>query len=305
MARRGRGPLGAADFRADDPCDIGSTGKHLRRYNGHVRWHPTRRTKCQSPEEAERILMETGRMARPLRLENVSKVMTKRTIVANEAERRRMAERSAVHHITKLASQMLVRREIHPVWGHERVVVYAKMRADYLVPDYDTAEPLSRGFDLKFKAAFRENLDPNLPTDERVLYKELEKRGISPDYQEGKMLESILRANGALEHDELVDNSWSTCILDNVVDLGELVAQHFMVHVERAPTEGNKKKLNRYSRRMSKRINIDWGLDISLPTYTDKDVETIGDYNPQQAHDNAMRQQLNTAPKPKTKVVNY
>jgi hypothetical protein len=284
---------------------LGSTGKHFRRYGG-ARWHPTRRTKCKNDEEAEKILMETGRMARPLRLENVSKLMTKRTIVANELERRRMAERAAVHHITKLASQMIIRREVHPVWHHDRIVVYAKMRADYLLPDYDTGDPLSRGFDLKFKAAFRENLDPNLPTDARVLQKELERRGISPDFQEAKLLESLLKSNGALEHheDNLVDNFWSTCILDNVVDLGELVAQHFIAHVDRYPTERNAKKLNKYSRRMSKRIKADWGLDYDLPTWADKDIEAIPDYHPQGAHDYAVQKQkdMNTAPKPNFQV---
>jgi len=184
---------------------------------------------------------------------------------------------------------MLIRREVHPERSHDRIVVYAKMRADYLIPDIESGDPLKRGFDLKFKAAFRENLDPNLPTNERQLYNELERRGIMPDFQEGKMLESLLRSRGALEHDELLDNFWTTCILDNVVDLGELVAQHFVAHVDRFPTEGNAKKLNKYGRRMTKRIEADWGLDFQMPTWSDKDLERHPDHgNVQKAHDDAL-----------------
>ena len=95
------------------------------------------RSRTKSPEEAERMLRETGRLVRPLRLSDVKLGQTpkKMTIVANAKERRTAADTLHLYHVSKLQARVMAYREVHPVWGHERVLIFGKMQSEFMQSD--------------------------------------------------------------------------------------------------------------------------------------------------------------------------
>lgn len=207
--------------------------------------------------------------------------MTK-TIVANAKERRAAAEMVAIYSVSKLQAKMLIRRENHPVWGHDRIMVYAKMLAVYMQPCAYTNEPMEVSMPLKFKAAFREDYDEWLPMPKTQFEDELKRRGLRPDVAQGEAVEKLLREfNPVLE---IPENMWVEAILDNVVDLGELVLQHFACHVDRsAGAEENSG--HRFHKRMSKRLTKELGVQASFdfkeekrPLYHQYSAQEIHDY---------------------------
>eukprot|EP00929_Paragymnodinium_shiwhaense_P114032 TRINITY_DN8233_c0_g1_i2.p1 TRINITY_DN8233_c0_g1~~TRINITY_DN8233_c0_g1_i2.p1 ORF type:complete len:371 (-),score=91.54 TRINITY_DN8233_c0_g1_i2:149-1261(-) len=229
------------------------------------KWNPRNRKQTRKPEEARQILLQTGRMPRPLLLRDVKfNRPMKKTVVATAEERRRVAKMIALFAVTKLHARLFLRRETHPVWGHERIMVYGKLVCSYLQPCPNTNEPMDITFPLKFKAAFRENADPFFPSIETQWNKQLAARGIDrPDLLEGRMIEQMLRdAND----EDVPENMFAESILDNVVDLGELVLQHFVVHVDKQATNEKSKKSRlqeRQAHRMQKRFNIDCAVKVS------------------------------------------
>ncbi|CAE8678763.1 unnamed protein product [Polarella glacialis] len=233
----------------------------------YAKWDPKQREQCKTPEDAERILRNTGLMPRTLRLSDVkthTQAMRK-TIVANAGERRKISEMVSIYGISKLQARLQIQREFHPVWGHQRILVYGKLTASYLVPCSTSNEPMEVETPLKFKAAFREDADPFFPTRETLWNKELEKRGLRPDIAEGKKIEPLLmKTNPSLD---APDNMICEAILDNVVDLGEVVLQFFACHVDRYGVSDEGKK-NKFNKRMSRRMSKELGVEA---TWTTKD----------------------------------
>ncbi|CAE7224646.1 IFI30 [Symbiodinium pilosum] len=138
-----------------DPSDNAWRMEH----DNSAKWDPRNRAKTRSPEEAERVLRLTGRLPRPLRLSDVKRGAPplRKTIVANAKERRAAAEMTGIYSVSKLQARLLLNRETHPVWGHERVMVYGKMISEFMVPDVYAQDPIEMSVPLKFRAAFRED----------------------------------------------------------------------------------------------------------------------------------------------------
>lgn len=164
-------------------------------HDNSAKWDPKNRARTKSPEEAERILKITGRLPRPLRLSAVKLGLPplKKTIVATAKERRAAAEMTGIYSVSRrrpqishvmkddshqeimennrwfmrssagfgsclrLQARLLLHRELHPVWGYERVMIYGSMLSEYMVPDTFTNDPMELTVPLKFKAAFRED----------------------------------------------------------------------------------------------------------------------------------------------------
>merc|ERR1712083_999031 len=83
-------------------------------------------------------------------------------------------------------------------------------------------------------------------------------------------------------------------ILDNVVDLGELVYQHFGLYIDRLPVDRNQKKLNKLKRRINRRMSADYGIDLQLPTNkNDYNEPDFNSFNVQELHDMVPEQYLN------------
>jgi len=249
----------------------------------YSKWDPKNRQQTSSPEVAEKILQHTGRLPRPLRLCDVktNAMPMKKSIVATPAERRKAAEMVGLFSVNRLQARLLLRREFHPVWGHERIMVYGKMVSNHLQPCANTNEPFEVETPLKFKAAFREDFDPYFPTKEAQWTKELQRRGLpQPDLIEGKMIEKALKGSDpALE---VPENVFAEAILDNVVDLGELVLQHFACHIDLTQTgpESMKHKLNK---RMSKRLRKEMGMHIKCDVKEKEAFDSIP--SAQEIHD--------------------
>merc|ERR1712176_1064298 len=129
--------------------------------------------------------------------------------------------------------KMLIKRTHHRVWGHERIMVYGNMIADYIQPDANTNEPFEKQMKLKFKAAFREDFGPFFPTVEQQWKDRLEDSGMRPDLVEGRQIEKLLKKTGANPDTQVPENMFCEAILDNVVDLGELVVQHFCCLIDK------------------------------------------------------------------------
>lgn len=235
------------------------------------RWDQRNRKRTKNPEEAEKILNQTGRMPRPMRLSDVrmGAAPIKKTIVASALERRKAAEMVKIYAVTRLQARLLLRREVHPVWRHERVMVYGKLVADFLQPDSNTNEPMELTFPLKFRAAFRENADPYVQTLAQRWDNEMERRDMRPDLVEGKQIEALIK--GKDPSVEVPENMFAECILDNVVDLGELVLQHWACHIDRTvasigPAEHG------LQRRMSRRLTKELGREVACDIQEDESV---------------------------------
>lgn len=243
-----------------DPSDNAWRIEH----DNSAKWDPRNRAKTRSPEEAERVLRLTGRIPRPLRLSDVKRGAPplRKTIVATAKERRAAAEMCGIYAVSKLQARLLLNRETHPVWGHERVMVYGKMISEFMVPDVYANDPIEMSVPLKFRAAFREDADPYHPTGDAALNKELERRGLKSEIREGKVFEEMLRRQGDAKMD-VAENMFTEAILDNVVDLGELVLQFYALYVDRQPVNGDVDN-SKAPRRLRKRMNKDYGLDASF-----------------------------------------
>lgn len=271
--------------------------------DNYAKWDPKNRKKTANYEAAEQILISTGKMPRPLRLADVksSSAPLKKTIVANEKERRKAAEMVGVYAVSRLQARLLLMREYHPVWNHERIMVYGKMMACYLQPDANTNEPMEMELNLKFKAAFREDFDPFFPTKESQWNRELETRGLRPDVVEGKKIEKLIK--GANPANEVPENMFCEAILDNVADLGELVLQHFACNVDRLATSSAGKR-HRLDKRMQKRLTKELGVKFSCEVKEPQDAELLATLTPQQIHDAASDfQEWDTGKFPKSRRV--
>lgn len=255
------------------------------------KWDPQNRSRTKTPEEAEKILVLTGKMPRPLRLSDVrlGDIPMRRTIVASASERRKAAEMACIFAVTKLQARLLLRREFHPVWQHERVMVYGKLHAEYLQPDGNTNEPMELEFDLKFRACFREDADPYMPTFEGAWNKEMDKRGHRPDLMHGQQLEKIIKSRDSSK--EIPENMFAECILDNVVDLGELVLQHWVCQID--TTTSKSKGAYKLSKRLQKRLSKEVGMQVG---FTAENQEGVQDRKPLEPSP----QVLHDAPPPKT-----
>ena len=108
-----------------DPADKAMRYEH----DNSAKWDPQNRMKTKSPEEAERILKITGRLPRPLRLSAVKlgAAPLRKTIVASAKERRAAAEMAGIYSVSRLQARLLLHREVHPVWGYEREMIYSSM----------------------------------------------------------------------------------------------------------------------------------------------------------------------------------
>eukprot|EP00931_Biecheleriopsis_adriatica_P117368 TRINITY_DN92895_c0_g1_i1.p1 TRINITY_DN92895_c0_g1~~TRINITY_DN92895_c0_g1_i1.p1 ORF type:complete len:406 (-),score=66.97 TRINITY_DN92895_c0_g1_i1:70-1194(-) len=256
---------------AQTPTNYFGGGTQALRYEKDysARWDHTTRERTKSPEEAEKIIMMTGRMPRPLRLSDVKmgSLPLRKTIVATAKERRAAAEMTSTYAVTKLQAKLLLVRERHPIWGHERILVYGHVLAEYLLCDAISNDPIEVSVPSKFKAAFREDADPYMPTREAQWNKELERRGLKPEIAEGKAYESYLQNRGEKSLD-IPENIFNEAILDNVVDLGELVLQFYGAHVDRQPTSKNVKQ-GKLNRRLNKRMKKAFpGLDFNIDLKT-------------------------------------
>lgn len=251
---------------------------------GYAKWHPKNRSKTKTPEEAERILKNTGRLPRVIRLADIKRgeAPQRKSIVANQDERRVLAEMAGVYAVTKLQAKMLVQREQHPAWGYDRIMIYTKMYAAYIQPDATTNEPFEVEFPLKFKVAFREDSDIFFPTAEGRWNNELKERGLLPGIQEGEAVATLIK--GTHPNDDVADNVFLEAILDNCVDLGELVLQHFAVHVDRSSI--NPKAKGRHSKRMSRRMSKVMGVNMQWQEIN-QDPEAGCRPSPQSIHDGA------------------
>lgn len=259
----------------------------MRRNTDHyARWDPQNRQRTKSFEEAEQILINTGKMPRPLRLCEVKPgtIPMKRTIVANAKERRKVSEWLGIYAITRLQARLLLRREVHTVWGHDRILVYGKMIVNYMMPDANTNDPMEMEHALKFKAAFREDADEALPTKEAEWNAHLKKQGLQPDVIEGKNIAHALRNIQPIN--EVPENMFVEAILDNVADLGELVLQHFACHYDKTHTVA-KKKSSRLQKRMERRLSRDIGAKATLDLKEDEFPEGYIPPTAQQIHDKA------------------
>lgn len=271
--------------------------------DNYAKWDPKNRKKTANYEAAEQILINTGKMPRPLRLADVKSgsAPLKKTIVANEKERRKVAELVGVYAVSRLQARLLLSREYHPVWNHERIMVYGKLMANYLQPDANTNEPMELDLNLKFKAAFREDFDPFFPTKESQWNRQLESQGLRPDVVEGKKIEKLIK--GANPANEVPENLFCEAILDNVADLGELVLQHFVCHVDRYATSPAGRR-HRLDKRMQKRLSKELGMEISCEVKEAQDAELLPTYSPQQIHDAASHfQDWDTGKFPKSRHV--
>jgi len=137
---------------------------------------------------------------------------------------------------------------------------------------------------LKFKASFREDYDPFFPTKETQWNDQLSKRGLRPDLTDGKAIERLIR--GSNPSHEVPDNMFPEAILDNVVDLGELVLQHFACNVDRAETNRNGRP-HRLNKRVSKRLSKELGVKVACNIQEDKDPPGYRPPTPQDLHDGA------------------
>jgi len=221
------------------------------------------RKKTASYEQAEQILINTGSLPRPLRMCDVKLhgLPMKKSIVASAKEMQEIARRSGMYAITRLQARLVVNRECHIVWGHERVLVFGNLLVQYLQPDVDTNEPLERELRLKFKAAFKEDADPFFPTKESRWNDELEKRGLRPDVVEGKAIMKAIKGLNPIN--EIPENMFCEAILDNVIDLGELVLQHFLCHIDKHATRPTV-KTSRLQKRMQKRLSKEMGVKTEM-----------------------------------------
>ncbi|CAK8999558.1 Gamma-interferon-inducible lysosomal thiol reductase [Durusdinium trenchii] len=189
---------------------------------------------------------------------------------------------AGIYSVSRLQARLLLHRELHPVWGHERVMIYGSMVSEYMMPDVFTNDPIEVSVPLKFKAAFREDADPYHPTGEAAWNEELERRGLKSEIAEGKQFEELLRKHGDPKM-EVPENMFAEAILDNVVDLGELVLQFYGGYMEKQPVspDTNPQKLGR---RLRKRMKKDYGIDSTfelednLPPRDPKDKTSKQDY---------------------------
>jgi len=262
--------------------------------DNYAKWDPVNRKKTSSYDQAEQILINTGLLPRPLRMSDVRMhgAPMKKSIVANVKELQAIAKRTGMYAITRLQARLVVKREFHTVWGHERILVFGKLLVQYLQPDVDTNEPLERELRLKFKAAFKEDADPFFPTKEAQWNKELEKRGLRPDVTEGKAIAKAIR--GVNPVNEIPENVFCEAILDNVLDLGELVIQHFMCHIDKHATRekyvtGPTTKSSRLQKRMQKRLSKELGVNAKMDFKDDEKPENWVMPSPQSLHDEASK----------------
>jgi len=180
-------------------------------------------------------------------------VPLKRSVVANEKERRIIAEVSGIYAIFSLQARLLLRRELHPVWKHERVMVYGHTKSTFLQPDANTNAPMEMEIKLKFKAAFREESSaPVKKWNQRLADQEL-----SPEVVEGKAIAKVMEQIDPKA--EVPENMFTECILDNVVDLGELVVQHMMCNVDKTRVSPAHRQV-RLHKRLSKRLSKELGV---------------------------------------------
>mmetsp|Transcript_55661 Transcript_55661/g.172513 ORF Transcript_55661/g.172513 Transcript_55661/m.172513 type:complete len:348 (+) Transcript_55661:69-1112(+) len=252
----------------------------------YARWDPVNRQKTKSYEEAEQIIMNTGKMPRPIRLCDI-KANTpplKKTVVANAKERRAVSEWVGVYAISRLQARLLLKREFHDVWGHERIIVYGKLLVNWLQPDSNTQDPMELEHRLAFKVAFRENMDMHFPSREAKWMRALDKQGLRPDVLEGKTVaDAIKRANPM---NDIPENMFCEAILDNVVDLGEVVLQHYVCHVDMDATRAAKKS-SRLQKRMTKRMSKELGVKAQISFKADDEDENLSGPSAQELHDMA------------------
>lgn len=229
-----------------------------------ARWDPEARQRTRSPEEAERVLLATGRMTRPLRLADVKSYGPPlvKTIVANAKERRIAAELTNVYTVGSLTAKCIFRRETHPVWQHDRILMFAKMQAKWLQPCSWSNEPVEMEMPLKFKAIFREDADPWMPTMTQRWEDEMERRDLRLDIIEGRKMEKAFES--LTSPDEMPENVFGDALLDNVLDVGEVVLQHFFCFVDRTMNDDGTVSNFRYHKRLAKRLSKELGTNITF-----------------------------------------
>lgn len=220
------------------------------------------RKATRTPEEAEKMLRQTGRLVRPLRLSDVKlgQQPKKMTIVANAKERRTAADTLHIYHVSKLQARIMAYREVHPVWGHERVLIFGKLQSDFMQPDVFSSDPIETTKRIAFKTAFREDDDIFFLPKTRQFEKELEGRGLMNNIQEGTKLEEKLKKKGDPSVD-IPDNFLWEAILDNVVDVGEIVFQFWAAYLNPQPTTPETKN-TRLQRRLNKRMSQEMGTKV-------------------------------------------
>lgn len=203
----------------------------------------------------------TGRMPRPLPMRNVTNNSpVQRVIVANAQERLLIAKQAGVYDLTKLTARVMARRTQHPVWGHDRIMVYIKLRSEFIMGDFMTGEPVERQENLQFKTAFREDRDPNRPTAEFRFDQEIDKRGLRSDFVEGKKIEAKMEKVDSLEMD-VEEDEFVQHRLDNVIDLGELIVEHYLAWSDKGFSR-KKRDDDRALRRQSERVAKDYGVAV-------------------------------------------
>lgn len=230
-----------------------------------ARWNYHGRSKM-SPEEATRVLLQTGRLSRPIFMGDIKlkQAPLQRTVVANATERKKIARSMGIFAVLKLAAKVVLSREVHPVWKHDRILLYGKLQATYLQPNPDTNEPMEMNFPLSFKAAFREDQDLALDAREVAWNRAVEDKNMRPDIVDGQKLEAILK-----EHTpsmQIEDNTLIEAVLDNVLDVGEVVFQHFACNIdlqEKPVGLKQKGKNGRLWKRMGDRLKVDYGVEVT------------------------------------------
>lgn len=230
-----------------------------------LRWDPQLKGKTRDVDHAAEIIMNTGRIPRPLKCSEIKlhRAPIKRVIVANKKERRKVAEMVGAFYINSLKAKLMLKRDVHPVWGHERIVVYGKVLANYLQPCADTNEPLDQDYSLKFRAAFRDDEDPwagDKKKDKEQLWNdEVQKRGWGYT-QDGEALQPLME-----KYDEdlkLEENIFGECMIDNVLDVGELVLQNFAAYLNQdvlAPGAADSKIPQRIHKRLQRELGDTYG----------------------------------------------
>jgi len=222
------------------------------------------RKKTKTFEEAADVIRQTGRMPRPLAARDVqSKTMTK-NIVANKEELKEAAKFAACYSVQKLQARLLLKRERHPVWEHDRVMVYGKIYTEYIQACQETSVPIEERWSRTFKAAFREDVDPFLHTAQAAFDNEMDRRDVKPHFVKGSKKEKALKA--MLQEDEETDeNIFYECIFDNVLDLGELVLQQWRMGVDPFNECAKARKIaKRKMQRLSRRFSKEFGQSITL-----------------------------------------
>lgn len=227
-----------------------------------------------SEEVAVKLIKERSPFPRPLAMAAVKEdIPVRKTLVANLKERRQVADRTSCYTIHKLQGRCLVRRERHPVLDHHRILVYGKLHADYVHPDWYSSDPLELSCDIKYKAAFREKLDEYTP--QAMIDAEIDRQrnygGLDASrIIEGKRIESQLYESG-YDPLDIPEDLWEDASLDNVVDLGFLMTNFFEQNMVRPKHDGDEKKKERKLRRARKRILKDTGQNIEVGWGQDKE----------------------------------